>query len=854
MVVTEAMDKVRINYCTVEDLVKLPGIGMATAERILVLREASGDITEESLISVPHIRNVAELIKLFDFTPSQGAARREAPPSPLPRARRASSPPIMPYPYDRFPAPVRPRETASLPPTWSHPTRPYGEERPFSSSVDPSISSRRRGEGTSEQLNTFQGPSQSSISQGPSQSNSAQGPSQSNSSQGPSQSNISQDPSQDFQGSEGREEGTQRRPEKDRQQHDLSHDCLPRQPQGRAPYDSEAPYEPTPSQPRRDRNEYTSYTAGERGEGYERDPALDLFSERPNEDRYATDHFRAESQNETHMQNRAKSTYGPPLRNSRRDRFYNTSYRQGVSPRQLVDDYYDQLPFRGREDHFTEFRSFRDDPYYESRRGRSRGDQYQEPPTARQPNDNRQYGEYFSPSRRPREEYYEPSPGQQSRENRPHMGHPSPPCRARGDHYRGQSPVRQPRDTRGGYRDLPRSPPRGTQQNSFPYRDIRYQQRTFPPPIRRLSQGLPTSPKLAYRSSLPQQSSHFISSGNSGSHQRPAPKAILPRSITFNGTGNWHAFFAKFTSFADDSNWNAQQRQNQLCWCLEGKASEYYASLVKREPNIQYFDIVFKLERRYAPQELPEVAQVHFTCARQTSEESCAEWADRLFTLATQAFPKLPDEYVQKQLVLRFCQGSTDREAGQHTLNCQPATLEQAIRITRMFQHARQAMHGRPRKDIKQVSLAEDTLDIEVRRVGNASASPSLRPADSTLEAKVVYLEKKMETLQTSFKGQLDSIEAQVRALQSTVQGLVVAMQEKREPPRFSPRFSPRRASPARMRPRSPGQENTCFKCGKPGHFKRECPEVGSEKNVSFAQDQEENYGGSEEGVQNRPN
>ena len=150
-------------------------------------------------------------------------------------------------------------------------------------------------------------------------------------------------------------------------------------------------------------------------------------------------------------------------------------------------------------------------------------------------------------------------------------------------------------------------------------------------------------------------------------------------------------FFSKFTSFANESKWSAQQRQNQLCWSLDGKARKYYASLIQREPTIQYFDVIFKLEKRYAPQELPEVAQVHFNYARQAPEESCVDWAERLQTLASQAFSNLPDDYVQKQLVLRFCQGSTDREAGQHTLNHKPPTLENALLVTRMFQHARQA-------------------------------------------------------------------------------------------------------------------------------------------------------------------
>ena len=44
--------------------------------------------------------------------------------------------------------------------------------------------------------------------------------------------------------------------------------------------------------------------------------------------------------------------------------------------------------------------------------------------------------------------------------------------------------------------------------------------------------------------------------------------SALPKTITYDGKGSWQAFFAKFTSFADECNWSAKRRKNNLCWCL----------------------------------------------------------------------------------------------------------------------------------------------------------------------------------------------------------------------------------------------------------------------------------------------
>jgi hypothetical protein len=56
----------------------------------------------------------------------------------------------------------------------------------------------------------------------------------------------------------------------------------------------------------------------------------------------------------------------------------------------------------------------------------------------------------------------------------------------------------------------------------------------------------------------------------------------LPKALRYDGTTNWEAFFVKFNIYADVSHWTATERKDQLCWCLDGKASEYYTNIVNR--------------------------------------------------------------------------------------------------------------------------------------------------------------------------------------------------------------------------------------------------------------------------------
>ena len=73
----------------------------------------------------------------------------------------------------------------------------------------------------------------------------------------------------------------------------------------------------------------------------------------------------------------------------------------------------------------------------------------------------------------------------------------------------------------------------------------------------------------------------------------------LPMSLKFDGKSNWKAFYATFSHYAEVSEWTEGEYRDQLCWCLDGKASEYYALLVERNQDMAYMDLIRKLEKRF---------------------------------------------------------------------------------------------------------------------------------------------------------------------------------------------------------------------------------------------------------------
>lgn len=68
---------------------------------------------------------------------------------------------------------------------------------------------------------------------------------------------------------------------------------------------------------------------------------------------------------------------------------------------------------------------------------------------------------------------------------------------------------------------------------------------------------------------------------------------------------------------------------------------------------------------------------MNFQSATQHSRESLHQRDDRILTLATYAFPGVPDIHVFA--IPRLCFGAEDQDAGLHALDGQPKTVEEAV-------------------------------------------------------------------------------------------------------------------------------------------------------------------------------
>jgi hypothetical protein len=145
----------------------------------------------------------------------------------------------------------------------------------------------------------------------------------------------------------------------------------------------------------------------------------------------------------------------------------------------------------------------------------------------------------------------------------------------------------------------------------------------------------------------------------------------------YDGKVSWESFMMKFTRLARSQQWTEDEQHDQFCFSLEGAASEYYTLLLETSPDLRPNDILARFEKRFGLSAPDITHQLNFQSATQFNGETLRQWADRIFTFTTRAFPNLAD--VHPQAVTQLCYGAENLDAGLYALDGHPKTVEEAV-------------------------------------------------------------------------------------------------------------------------------------------------------------------------------
>ena len=168
-------------------------------------------------------------------------------------------------------------------------------------------------------------------------------------------------------------------------------------------------------------------------------------------------------------------------------------------------------------------------------------------------------------------------------------------------------------------------------------------------------------------------------------------RSVSPQPMLFDGNGSWRAFYADFSSYVNERNWNDSQKDRFLYRCLDGEARNYFNFVVNREPNIPFWVLIQLLEEHFAVAE--------FERSEQLFDESCSEWADRVLQLAIHAYPNRSRRFIHSEAIDKFCDGAYDFKAGEYAADSQPKTLDEALYLVRLYRYKYRTLHGKVKKD-----------------------------------------------------------------------------------------------------------------------------------------------------------
>ncbi|GFN99165.1 hypothetical protein PoB_002567100 [Plakobranchus ocellatus] len=172
-----------------------------------------------------------------------------------------------------------------------------------------------------------------------------------------------------------------------------------------------------------------------------------------------------------------------------------------------------------------------------------------------------------------------------------------------------------------------------------------------------------------------------------------------PKSLIYSGESSWTAFEMKFKRFVREQMFSEKEAKDYLCWVLVDRAAYYYTLMMREDRHMPLCQVMKRMEQRFASKHLRETALIRFQNAKQRSEESIEDWVERLHHLALYAFEEDAGAVLWKRdikhMVLKFCTGCTDREAGLHAANMRPESLDEATMYILQYQFNHAAVYGR---------------------------------------------------------------------------------------------------------------------------------------------------------------
>lgn len=299
----------------------------------------------------------------------------------------------------------------------------------------------------------------------------------------------------------------------------------------------------------------------------------------------------------------------------------------------------------------------------------------------------------------------------------------------------------------------------------------------------------------------------------------------FPKSISFNGKGNWSCFKKKFTTFVAHEDCNEKTNLVYLSLALEDKASVFYEKENARNYFTKLEDGLRILELRFENPDREKAAMLQLRSSFQMETESSRDFEDRLSDIAYRAYPLRNAKEVEQEILCQFQVGLYDSKAKKFLSLNEPRNLESAHDMLAKIAYSRTICQ-------KHKSRKESPLVRKVRASSSDSSSSS-EESDNESDrgaAKVRQINKgdHKHFLASKESNPMLRMEKQMSEMcenmkQMTKQLSVLCSQNR---PQSNGRSRPNSFSRSNSKSLSPATRKrnvTCDFCSTKGHYFRDC-------------------------------